>query len=72
MDDSSGATIELLLSDEIHRAMLPTIEDEEKKEKNWIYNRKAGSVEVGDLIKVKGELHERWKIRKIRVMKLGI
>jgi hypothetical protein len=72
VDDSSGATIELVLSDDAHRAMLPSINDEEEKEKQWIRPRRLHSLELGDLIKVKGELRERWNVRKLQVMKLGM
>jgi hypothetical protein len=44
----------------------------EEEARVWKRRRKAGVVEVGDLIKVKGEIQEKWKIRRILVMKLGI
>ena len=72
VDDSSGATIELVLSDGALREMMPKLDDEEAKVKYWKRNRKPNSLEVGDLVKVKGELRERWNIRRIHVMKLGI
>lgn len=72
MDDSSGATIELVLSDDALRIMMPKLDDEEAKVKYWKHDRRSNSLEVGDLVKVKGELRERWNVRRIHVMKLGI
>ena len=72
MDDSSGATIELVVSDEEQRKKKPDIEDEERQERLWKRRRKPGHMDIGSLIKVKGEIREKWNIRKIHVMKLGI
>jgi len=71
VDDSSGETIELVVSEEEHRRMMPDTEDNEMQERLWKRRRKEGRVHVGSLIKVKGEIREKWKIRKIKVMKLG-
>jgi hypothetical protein len=70
-DDASGAAIELFVTQEEHRAMMPDYEDDERQEKSWKRKRKTGRIAVGDIIKVKGELLETWNIRKIHVMKLG-
>jgi len=73
VDDSSGATIEVVLSENEHRSMMPSMEHEEKKGKEaWGWKHKPNSLEVGDLIKVKGELRERWSIRRLYAMKLGM
>jgi hypothetical protein len=72
VDDSSGETIELVVQQEDHRAMMPDHEYEEKQARLWKRRRKPGSIDVGDLIKVKGEMVERWRVRKVNVMKLGI
>jgi Telomere regulation protein Stn1 len=72
VDDSSGETIELVIAQEEHRKMMPDRDDDEKQERLWKRRRKPGHVDVGSLIKVKGEIIERWNVRKIHVMKLGI
>jgi len=72
VDDSSGETIELVVTQDEHRSMMPDLEDQEIQERLWKRRRKPGRIEVGSLIKVKGEIQEKWKIRKIHVMKLGI
>lgn len=72
MDDSSGETIELIIAQDEHRSMMPDREDEEAQERLWKRRRKEGRLGVGSLIKVKGEIREKWKVRKIHVMKLGI
>ena len=72
VDDSSGETIELVITKDENRSMMPDREYEEAQERLWKRTRKAGRVDVGSLIKVKGEIQEKWKIRKIHVMKLGI
>lgn len=51
--------------------MMPDTEDDEMQERLWKRRRKEGRIYVGSLIKVKGEIREKWKIRKIKVMKLG-
>jgi hypothetical protein len=71
VDDSSGETIELVVTQDEHRAMIPSQEDEEAQARLWKRRPKAGKIEVGSLIKVKGEIREKWTIRKIHVMKLG-
>lgn len=71
MDDSSGKTIELVLTEDKHMNMIPNQEDEEKQARAWKRTPRTGEVEVGSLIKVKGEIREKWSIRKIHVMKLG-
>jgi hypothetical protein len=71
VDDGSGATIDLMVTEEEHRDMMPDYEYDEKQEKLWKRKRKPGRVAIGDTIKVKGELYEKWTI-KIKVMKLGI
>lgn len=72
VDDSSGATIELVISKEEHRRKMPDVEYDERQERLWKRRRKPGHMDVGTLIKVKGEIQEKWNIRKINVMKLGI
>ena len=72
VDDSSGETIELVIMQEEHRLMMPDLEHERGEERLWKKTRQSGRVEVGSLIKVKGELKEKWEIRKIHVMKMGI
>ena len=71
VDDASGETIELVVQQQEHRAMMPDRDDEEFQARLWKRRRKAGRIEVGDLIKVKGELLEKWKVRRLNVMKLG-
>lgn len=73
MDDSSGDTIELVISkekEEIRRKM-PDVTYDERQERLWKRRRKPGHLDIGSLIKVKGEIQEKWNIRKINVMKLG-
>jgi hypothetical protein len=72
VDDSSGETIELVITQDEHRSMMPDLEDQEMQERLWKRRQKSGRIDVGSLIKVKGEIQEKWKIRKIHVMKLGI
>jgi hypothetical protein len=72
VDDSSGVTIELVISEEEHRKKMPDIDDEEIQQRLWKRRRKPGHLDIGSLIKVKGEIRENWNIRKIHVMKLGI
>jgi hypothetical protein len=72
VDDSSGETIELVVGKEEHRKMMPDREDEETQERLWKRRVKPGKLDVGILIKVKGEIVEKWGIRKLHVMKLGI
>lgn len=72
MDDSSGETIELVVPKDKYESMMPKLEDQEMQERLWKRRRKPGTIDVGSLIKVKGEIREKWKIRKIHVMKLGI
>jgi len=52
--------------------MMPDREFDEGQERVWKRRRKPGRVDVGSIIKVKGEMKEKWKIRKIHVMKMGI
>jgi hypothetical protein len=72
VDDSSGETIELVIAQEEHRKMMPDRDDDEAQERLWKRRRKHGHIDVGSLIKVKGEIIERWHVRKVHVMKLGI
>ena len=72
VDDASGETIEIVMEEEQHRAMMPDQEDEELQARLWKRGRKPGRIDVGDVIKVKGELVEKWKVRRLKVMKLGI
>ena len=72
VDDASGETIELIVTQQNHRDMLPNAEDEEKQDRSWIRRRGPGKINLGSLIKVKGEIEEKWNIRRIQVMKLGI
>src|SRR5277367_1776049 len=72
VDDSSGETIELVVQQEEHRLMMPDHVDEEKQARLWKRRRKSGRIDVGDLIKVKAEMVEKWNVRKLNVMKLGI
>ena len=51
--------------------MMPKHEEDEEEEKLWKRARKPGRIAVGDTIKVKGELVEKWNVRKIHIMKLG-
>jgi hypothetical protein len=71
VDDSSGETIELVATKDEHKKMVPDQEYEEKQARLWKRRPKAGIIEVGSLIKVKGEIQEKWSVRKIHVMKLG-
>ena len=50
---------------------MPNYEEDEFQERLWKRRRKEGRLHVGSLIKVKGEIREKWKVRKIHVMKLG-
>src|SRR5437762_8437984 len=52
--------------------MMPDREFDEGQERVWKRRRKPGRIDVGSIIKVKGEMKEKWKIRKIHVMKMGI
>ena len=52
--------------------MMPDRDFDEGQERLWKRRRKPGTIDVGSLIKVKGEIREKWKIRKIDVMKMGI
>jgi hypothetical protein len=72
VDDASGETIELILSQKEHRDLLTNSEEEEQRERYWKYTQKPKTIYLGSLVKVKGELIERWHVRKIQVMKLGI
>jgi hypothetical protein len=72
VDDSSGQTIELVVTQGGHRLMMPDRDFDEAQERLWKRSRKPGRIDVGSLIKVKGEIREKWKIRKIDVMKMGI
>jgi len=71
VDDASGETIELVVEQEDLRAMMPDQEYDERQLRLWKRRRKPGRIDVGDLIKVKGELVEKWKVRRLNVMKLG-
>ena len=71
VDDSSGATIELVLTHQEHRDMFPKADYEEYQERLWKRTMKPGNIYIGSLIKVKGEIQETWQMRKIHVMKLG-
>lgn len=72
VDDASGETIELIVTQQNHRDMMSDAEDEEKQERSWTRRREPGKINLGSLVKVKGEIEEKWNIRRIQVMKLGI
>lgn len=50
---------------------MPDRDDEEQQERLWKRRRKPGTIDVGSLIKVKGEIREHWGVQKVHVMKLG-
>ena len=72
IDDSSGATIEVVLSRDEDKRKLPDYEGQEEQERYWKRSIKQGILDVGTLVKVKGELREKWRVRKLKGLKLGI
>lgn len=64
--------MELVVTEEEHRRIMPNYEEDGFQERLWKRRRKEGRLRVGILIKVKGEIREKWKVRKIGVMKLGM
>jgi len=63
LDDSSGATIEVVLDD---TSKFP------KEEKQYWKPPKTSGMDVGTCVQVKGELVEKWRIRKLRALKVGM
>lgn len=72
LDDSSGATIEVILTRDEDKAKWVNYEDQENQERYWKPPQKSGILDVGTLVKVKGELREKWRVRKLHALKLGI
>ena len=72
MDDSSGETIELLVTDGELMRKKPDRDDQDYQSRLWKRRLKPETMDVGSLIKVKGEIVERWGIRKIQAMKIGM